>query len=145
MLLNSCWAPPERMYESRWEIPKGHWEASGQTSKYQPSAKRRGGSIAQWLSAKLWQFQLIFLWNALFLFKLFKNLRHTEKFENSQRLLSLLCSITLTFSQTQTGGTVPLNLIFHFFLLDYDTHMHKQKLSKKIWGQIFIIWSQFTS
>jgi hypothetical protein len=80
--------------------------------KYLISANRRGGRIAQWLFAKMWQFAALFSEAVRFCLHLIKVKAAVKNFKNAQRFFSYFALFShTTFSQTQTGATVPLMYI----------------------------------
>jgi hypothetical protein len=76
--------------------------------KYPLSTNRRGGTIAQRLLVKMWQFPSLFSEALRFHLHLLKVEGAVENFKNAQWFFSYFCSSNhTTFSQTQTGMTVP--------------------------------------
>jgi hypothetical protein len=105
MLLEDIGQPlstAKRVKNSRWEMPKGYWAASGKflkgigkplgMPKYMQPANGRGGRISQRLLAKTWQFQSLFAEGPCFCSLLLKVEGAVKNIKNAQRLFSYFCS-----------------------------------------------------
>jgi hypothetical protein len=101
-------------------MPKGYWAASGKffkgigkplgNAQIPQPANRREGRIYQRLVAKTWQFPSLVPEGQCFYSHLLKVQGAVKKCLNAQWLFPIFAlSNHATFSQTQTGATVPLS------------------------------------